>query len=112
MTSYKQPSLDDRQAMARDAKRKALDQLRAKPAPDEAVMAERRAASLQREEAAAEKRRTLLAEREQAKAEKAARAAEAALALQKAAAPVLTDAEKQAARDARYAARKNRKKAG
>jgi hypothetical protein len=105
MKSYKEPSFQDRVGRAADAKRKALDALRAKPPVDERVLAERQAARLQREAAAAEKRAAKKAAEDEAKAEKA-KAAEAA----RAAAPVaLTEAEKKLARDARYAARKSRK---
>ena len=109
MASFKDPGFQERVALAQQARQKALDKLRAKPPVDEAVLAERTAARLAREEAEAQAREARRAEREQAreqaKAEKLTKAAEAA-----AAKPVpLTEAEKKAARDARYAARKNRK---
>ncbi len=109
MTSYKNPTFEERVALAQQAKQKALDKLRAKPPVDEAVLAERLAARLAREAAEAEARAAKRAAIEQAKADKKAQALEAkAVAEAAAAVPVLTEAEKKAARDARYAARKNR----
>jgi hypothetical protein len=104
MASFKNPGFQERTALARQARQKALDQLRAKPPVDEAVLAKRNAARLIREQAEAEARAAKQAAREQAKANKAARAAEAADKV------VATEAEQRAARDARYAARKSRKK--
>ena len=103
--SYKDPSFQDRAASAAEAKQKALDRLKAKPPVDEAVAAERQAARLAREAAQAEKRAAKKAAEQQAKAEKAAQAEQAKAA--EVAAP--TEEERKAARDARYAARKNRK---
>jgi hypothetical protein len=100
--SYKNPSFQDRAGQAAEAKKRALEQLRARPLPDEGVLAERKAAADRRQAAKAQK----------AEAKKAA--AQAALdakmeAAATAAAPVETEADRKAARDARYAARKNRK---
>jgi hypothetical protein len=98
--SFKNPTYQDRVGQAADARQKALEQLRQKPPRDEKVVAERIAA--------AEKRET-------AKAEKAAakKAADAAAAVTKAAEAAAnappSEAERKAARDAKYAARKNRK---
>lgn len=108
MTAYKSPDFNERAAAARAAKQKALEQLRSKPAPDPAVVAARLAAQAAREAAAAEQRAARQAEKEAAKAAKAA-AAEA-LASKEAPATPLTEAELKAARDARYAARKARKR--
>lgn len=106
MTSYKDPAFQERIARAAEAKQKALDQLRAKPPVDEAVLAERQAARLAREAKDEEKREA----KRQAQAEQAAKAAEAAAAGKAPeAGPAPTEAEKKAARDARYAARKRRK---
>lgn len=106
MVAYTNPSFQERTALAQQARQKALDQLRAKPPVDEAVLAERNAARLLREQAEAEARVARHAAREQAKADKLARA------LESAAAPVApTEEEQRAARDARYAARKQRKNA-
>lgn len=106
MRGYKAPGFQDRTAAARDARQKALDQLREKPPVDPAEQAERLANRLAKENAARERREATLREREAAKLAKRAEA-EAAAAL---AAPVtMTEAERKAARDARYAARKARK---
>lgn len=96
--SFKSPSFQDRIGSAAEAKKKALEQLRSRPAIDEQVLAERRAKSLEREKRMADKTAAK-------KAAKAAKAAEAAAAV--AAQP--TEADRKAARDARYAARKARK---
>jgi len=105
MKSFKDPSFQDRVRSAAAAKQKALDALRAKPPVDEKVAAERQAARLKREAAEAEKR---AAKKAAEQAKKEARKAEAAA--KRAAVKVpLTEAEKKQARDARYAARKNRK---
>jgi hypothetical protein len=109
MVAYKSPDFNERTALARAAREKALDQLRSRPAPDEALLAERHAARIAREEAAEEKRRAKRLAEEQARE---ARRAEAALAddPKTHAAPVpRNEAELKIARDARYAARKNRK---
>lgn len=107
MASYKDPSFQERTALAAKAREKALQALAAKPPIDPAVVAEREAARLAREAAAAEKSAARKAEIAQAKADKKAAAEAAVLASMK---PVPTEAELKAARDERYAARKNRKK--
>jgi septal ring factor EnvC (AmiA/AmiB activator) len=94
MKSYKDPSFQDRVGRAADAKQKALDNLRSKPPVDEKIVAERQAARLKRETAEAEKR--------------AARKAAESAAKEAAVATAPTEAERKLARDARYAARKNR----
>lgn len=101
-------SFQDRVGQAAEAKRKALEKLRSKPPVDEAVAAARQEAAREREARAEEKR---AAKAEKAKAAEGARAAEAAkvAAEAAAAAPPPTEAERKAARDARYAARKSRK---
>ena len=116
MAAYKDPGFKERAALSADAKRKALEKLKAKPAIDPAVLAERTAARLAKEAAESEKRRAKQAEREAAEAAKreaaeaAARAeAEALAAAEAAKQPELTDEERKAARDAKYAARKSRK---
>ena len=98
-------SFQDRVGQAAEAKRKALERLRSKAPMDPAVAAERLEAALQRE-ARAEEKRAVKAEK--AKAAESARAAADAKAAE-AAAPPPTEAERKAARDARYAARKSRK---
>lgn len=108
MPSFKQPTFQERATLAAKAKTAALEKLRAKPPVDEAVLANRRAASLAKEEAQAKAREEKRISHELEKAEKKTRAAEAALAAAAAAPAVLTEAEKKIARDARYAARKGR----
>ena len=97
-------SFQDRAVQAAEAKEKALERYRARPPVDEKLAAERAAAGEAREAAKAEKAAAKKAEREAAKEAAAAEAAAEA-----AAAPPLTEAELKAKRDARYAARKNRK---
>jgi hypothetical protein len=100
MSSFKDPSWQDRIANAAKAKQKALDQLKARPAADPAALAERQAARAAREAAQADRR----AAGKAAKAEAIAQAAQA-----KAIAAGPTEEERKQARDARYAARKGRK---
>ncbi|MEQ1499441.1 MAG: DUF6481 family protein [Novosphingobium sp.] len=103
MAGYKEPSLQERTALAQKAREKALKMLAEKPAIDPAVLAERAAARAAREAAAAEKSAAKRAAIAAAKAEK--------LAAAQIAKPVeLTEAEKKAIRDERYAARKSRKR--
>lgn len=98
MKGYHEPSYQDRMGRAAEAKQKALDLLKARPAVDEATLAGRRAAALAREAAKAEKQAVRKAARDQAAAEKAKELESAP-----------TEEERKAARDARYAARKSRK---
>jgi hypothetical protein len=107
MASYKDPSFQERTALAAKAREKALKALAERPALDPAIVAEREAARLAREAAAAEKSAARRAAIAQAKADKQAAAEAAAAASRK---PVPTEAELKAARDARYAARKQRKR--
>jgi len=110
MAIYKDSDFQERTALAREARLKALEQFKRKPAADETVLAERQAAQLKRD-AAEEARR--VARRAAIEQEKAARIAKKLAAETaenaKAAIVILTEAEKKAARDARYAARKKRK---
>ncbi|MEJ5979468.1 DUF6481 family protein [Novosphingobium sp. PS1R-30] len=109
MQGYKEPGFQERAAAARQARNTALAGLRAKPPVDEAALMQSQARRLAKEAAAAEKRIAARASREQArldKQESVRLAAEAAAAAQP---KVLTEAERKAARDARYAARKSRK---
>lgn len=110
MKSYKQPDFQDRIAAAARARDAALEKLKAKPPVDEAVVAERAAARLAKEAAQREKSRLARLAIEEAKAAKRAKALEEAAAAEATKKPELTEAERKAARDARYAARKNRKK--
>ena len=93
-------SFQDRIANAAKAREKALEKLRAKPAPDPKVVAERVERQKQREARDAEKAEAKKAAREAAEAEKAAKAA--------ASAPLSAE-ELKARRDAKYAARKARR---
>jgi hypothetical protein len=93
-------SFQQRATQAAKAKEAALEQFRARPAIDEKTAAERGAARLRREEVKTQKALSK-------KAATAAIAAEAAAAAAAAAPP--SEAERKAARDARYAARKRRK---
>jgi hypothetical protein len=110
------PSFQDRVEAARKAKQKALDQLKAKPPADEALMAARRQAHEAKERALQEARTAKAQQRTAAKTEKASNkaaelaAAEAAAALKAARLKPSSPEEMKAARDARYAARKARSK--
>src|SRR4051794_31892486 len=101
MAFYKDQSFQDRVARAAEAKKKALEQLRSRPPLDASVVAERQAASARRDQAKAEKTAA------KAAAKQAAAAADAVAEV--AVPPPPTEAERKAARDARYAARKKRK---
>ena len=103
MAAYKEPSLEERTALAQKAKEKALKKLASKPPVDEAELARRTAARLAREAATAEKSRLRREAIQQAKAEKLA-----ASLVPEVVPP--TEAELKAARDEKYAARKKRKK--
>ncbi|KUO53739.1 MAG: hypothetical protein APF78_09130 [Sphingomonadales bacterium BRH_c3] len=103
MASFKQPTFQERAALAQKARDKALKKLAAKPPMDEAESARRKEAQLAREAAAAEKSRARKAAIEQAKADRQAAATAAAK-------PVQSEAQKKTARDEKYAARKKRKK--
>jgi hypothetical protein len=108
MKGYKEPGFQERASASSRAKETALAKMKAAPKPDEAELAARAVRRAEREAKAEEKRaarkakeegeradreEALIAEREQARVEK----------------PERTEAEKKDARDARYAARKNRK---
>lgn len=114
MATFKDPSFQDRVASARQAKQKALDQLKAMPPVDETVMAALRQEREARELALQKERTAKAQDRAAAKAEKASNkaaalaAAEAAAALKAARLKPSSPEEMKAARDARYAARKAR----
>jgi len=107
MPSFKQPTFQERAALAAKAKQAAIEKLRAKEPLDEATLAERQAARLAREAAEAKVREEKRAALELEKAERKARALEK-VAKKESKAPAMTEAERKAARDARYAARKSR----
>lgn len=103
MRGFKEPTLQDRAAAGQKAREAALKRLAAKAPVDEAVLAARKAARIAKEAAVAEKSAARKAAIEAAKADKLAAAAATKV-------PEPTEAELKAARDAKYAARKNRKK--
>ncbi len=109
MKGFKEPSFQERTAAAQRAKQAALEKLRNKPPVDEAELARKAAKRLAKEQEAAAKRAAMLEARKAAKEAKEAKAAAAAAAAEAAKPVVLTEEERKAARDARYAARKNRK---
>lgn len=114
MNGYKDTGFNDRLKTAQSARKAALEKFRAQPAPDDpAVLAravERAAINAARDARAAERKAEREAEaiREAAEAE-ARKVAEAAQAIQSAADKEALLVAQKAARDARYAARKNRK---
>lgn len=111
MAGYKTPDFNERAAAARAAKQSALEKLRNKPAADPAVIAERQATQAARAAAAAERRAARQRESEAAKAaSKAADAPKPEAAAPAPKKPLLDAAALKAARDARYAARKARKR--
>jgi Family of unknown function (DUF6481) len=107
MTSYKAPTLAERQAAAALARQNALDKLKNRAPVDPAIVAARLEAAAKKEAAAAEKRAARLEAIEQARAAKALAAS-----LVPPAPPPPTErseAEKKAERDRRYAERKARR---
>ncbi|GAB1716372.1 MAG: hypothetical protein NTAFB05_14140 [Nitrobacter sp.] len=115
MSGFKEPGFADRQKAALEARKNILDKFRAQPGPDDPVVKQRQA----EREAHAAARETARQAREAEKAARKAHEAEAAaaaaaqLALEKeeaTAAKATFESERKAARDARYAARKKRKK--
>lgn len=104
MAAYKEPGFDQRRAAAAEAREKALEKLKARAPIDPVVQAKRIAAAEARENAKVEKREAIKAKKAEELAAKAELAASLALA------PAPTETERKAARDAKYAARKARKK--
>lgn len=113
MKGFKEPGFQDRAAASARAKAGALEKLKAAPKLDEAELAARAARAAERDAKAAAKREADRAAREEAKRlreeQRAAAAAAAEEERLRSIKPQLTEAEKKAARDARYAARKKRK---
>lgn len=107
MPAFKQPTFQERAALAAKAKETALEKLKAKPVLDEAELATRREAA---EAKAAAQAKASEEKRAAFEAEKIARKERAAAAAAAAPAPPkkLTPEEQKAIRDAKYAARKNR----
>jgi hypothetical protein len=114
MAGYKEPGFQDRRQAADEARAKALAKLKSKPPVDPAVIAERIAKAEQREAAQLAKREAAKAAKAEAEAQAAAEAArleeEARAAAPPPPPPELTAEEKKALRDAKYAARKARRK--
>jgi Family of unknown function (DUF6481) len=115
MSGFKEPGFADRQKAAQQARQNILNKFRSQPGPDDPAVKRRQA---EREALAVERAKAKLA-RDAAKAEQKLReqelaaAAAAELARKKeeeAAREVVLEAERKAARDARYAARKKKKK--
>jgi hypothetical protein len=115
MSGFKEPSFADRQKAAQEARQNLLNKFRSQPGPDDPGVKQRQA---EREAQAADRAKAKLV-REAAKAEAKRREAEAAaqaavqLAREKqeaAAREAALEAERKSARDARYAARKKKKK--
>jgi hypothetical protein len=115
MSGFKEPSFADRQKAAQQARQNILNKFRSQPGPDDPAVKQRQA---EREAQAAERAKAKLV-REAAKAEQQRREEEAAaqaaaqLAREKeeaAAKETALEAERKAARDARYAARKKKRK--
>jgi hypothetical protein len=108
MKAYQNNSFQDRVTQAASAKEKALEQLRSRPPMDPDLVATRQAAAERRRAAEEMKREARKAAEQAVKDEKAAEAAKATFKLASIN-PERTEAERKADRDARYAARKNRK---
>jgi hypothetical protein len=107
MSSYKEPSFQERTGLANKAKQAALAQLRTKPPIDEATFADRRAAAEARAGVQEKVREGKLAAREKKKAQKRERTEQSAAAVE-IAPRSMTAEEQKAARDEKYAARKGR----
>tara|TARA_R100001244_G_scaffold132319_2_gene108125 strand:- start:36139 stop:36459 length:321 start_codon:yes stop_codon:yes gene_type:complete len=106
MPPFSEPTFQERTQMAAKAKQAALKKLKAKLPVSPEVLAERKAAQLAREQKQAKAREEKRAAFEQQKAERKAAKEQAKPKL----ALGLTETEKKAARDERYAARKKRKR--
>lgn len=109
MNGYKAPSFQDRAAASLQARQQALAAMIAAPQPDAAELADRRARRAARDalaEVRAAKARQARDDKQRLAEEKRAEARAEKI---KAEQPKRTEEELKAARDARYAARKNRK---
>jgi Family of unknown function (DUF6481) len=115
MSGFKEPSFADRQKAAQEARQNILDKFRSQPGPDDPAVKQRQA---EREAVAVDRAKAKVV-REASKAEQkrqdqeAAAAAAAELAREKEEAAereAALEVERKAARDARYAARKKKKK--
>jgi hypothetical protein len=108
MKRYKEPDFQERIAAATSARDGVLARLRAKPPIDEADLAARVARQAVTDAAAQEKQAAARLAANERKAAKRAKAAEKAAQATASPVPELSEAERKAARDARYLARKNR----
>jgi hypothetical protein len=106
MPSFKPPTFQERTTLAANAKQAALEMLRTRVSADKAGFAARQDARAAREAAEAQRRYEKRETLERQKVEKEALATE--LREMEASIPVLSDAERKAARDARYGRRKGR----
>jgi hypothetical protein len=112
MKTYQNFTHQDRAAQGADAKQKKLEQLRAKPPVDPAAQQARLLASQKRDAAQADKRADRKAAEdaaEQAAQDEKTAQEEAEAARLATIKPEPTEEERKLARDAKYAARKNRR---
>ena len=112
MKAYQNSSFQDRVDQVAKAKQRALDQLKAKPPTDPAVVEARIAASQKREAAEADRRAARKAAEQaaaQAAEDEKIAAQEAEAARVAAIKPPPTEAERKLARDLKYAARQKRR---
>src|SRR3954471_16144247 len=115
MSGFREPGFADRQKAAQEAKRAILDKFRAQPGPDDPAVKQRQAEREAQAAARAKAREAREAEKAAKKAEEERLAAEAAAQLAReqeeaVAREATLEAERKAARDARYAARKKKRK--
>ena len=115
MSGFKEPSFADRQKAAQEARKAILNKFRAQPGPDDPAVKQRQAEREAQAALRAKAREAREAERAEQKRREEEAAAEAAAQLARekeeaAARELELEAERKAARDARYAARKKRKK--
>lgn len=111
MATFQAPNFKERAELAKQAKLKALEKLKNKPAVDPALVEQRKKAEAAREAADAAKRLARKEEQARKEAEKVARKlAEQEAAKEAAKAAMQKEIADKLARDARYAARKERKK--
>ncbi len=121
MKGFKEKSFSERRSMAASAKKAALKKYVEHSSPDNPIMQQRLAERKAIAEAREARRAAKIAEQERLAAEEAARKAaeeaerrarEEREAAEQAELEAMLEAERKAARDARYAARKARKKGG
>jgi hypothetical protein len=115
MSGFKEPSFADRQKAAQQAKQNILSKFRSQPGPDDPAVKQRQAEREAQAATRAKAREAREAEKAEQKRreEEAAVAAAAQLAREKeeaVAREAALEAERKAARDARYAARKKKKR--